>query len=240
MAVRSVVSPLVDLETKRPTRRAPSGQQTLGTQARGITSRNAILQAAIDVFATYGYEGGRIELISTLANTHDRMIYYYFGSKEALFVDVLRTVYQRMNDAEAALEIDLDDPIGAVTAVTDFTWQYYLDHPEFMTLLNTENLHKGQHLKKSKPVSELISPGVAMLERALAAGAERGLFRQGLRGRDLYIAIAALGYFYLSNRHTLSAFLGENLVARPAIEHWRDFIVDMVLRSIAASPQAAR
>jgi hypothetical protein len=153
---------------------------------------------------------------------------------------VLKTVYQRMNDAEGALQIDLDDPVGAVTAVTNFTWRYYLDHPEFMTLLNTENLHQGQHLKKSKRVSELISPGVAMLDRALAAGAKKGLFRKGLRGRDLYIAIAALGYFYLSNRHTLSAFLGENLVARPALEHWRGFIIDMVLRSIAATPQTAR
>ena len=234
MVVSSVASgTLLDDPKKKTPRKATSSRQTLGTQARAITTRNAILQAAIEVFSKRGFDGGRIELVSTIAGTHDRMIYYYFGSKENLFVEVLKTVYQRMNDAEAALQIDIDDPVGALTTVIHFTWQYYLDHPEFMRLLNTENLHQGQHLKSSNRMSDLLSPGVGMIDRALSAGADKGLFRQGLRARDLYIAIAALGYFYLSNRHTLSAFLGEDLLAKPAIKHWREFITDMVLRSVA-------
>ncbi len=234
MTISSVApGDLVESLKKKATRRAVSGRQTLGIQARAIATRNTILHAAIEVFSKHGFNGGRIELISTLAKTHDRMIYYYFGSKETLFVEVLKTIYQRMNDAEAALQIDIDDPVGALTTVTHFTWQYYLDHPEFMTLLNSENLHQGQHLKKANRVSDLMSPGVGMLDRALRAGADKGIFRRGLRARDLYIAIAALGYFYLSNRHTLSAFLGEDLVAKPALKHWRKFITDMVLRSVA-------
>ncbi len=231
----SSVAPGVLIESlkKKAPNKAASGSQTFGIQARAITTRNAILHAAIEVFAKHGFDGGRIELISTLAKTHDRMIYYYFGSKESLFVEVLKTIYQRMNDAEAALQIDLDDPVEALITVTHFMWQYYLDHPEFMTLLNTENLHQGQHLKKSDRVSELMSPGVGTLDRALRAGADKGVFQRGLRARDLYIAIAALGYFYLSNRHTLSAFLGEDLVAKPALKHWREFITNMVLRSVS-------
>lgn len=230
----SSVSPaaLVESDGKKKIRKAMPGGHTLGTQARAITTRNAILQAAIEVFSKRGYDGGRIELVSKTAGTHDRMIYYYFGSKEKLFVEVLKTVYQRMNDGEASLKIDVNDPIAALTTVIHFTWQYYLDHPEFIRLLNTENLHEGQHLRKSA-VNELISPGVGMLDQALRAGAEKGLFRPGLRARDVYIAVAALGYFYLSNRHTLSAFLGEDLMAGPALKHWREFITDMVLRSVS-------
>ena len=121
-------------------------------QARAVTTREQILKAAIRVFSKHGFAGGRVEHISRLAKTHDRMIYYYFGSKEKLFIEVLETIYQRVNDAETALEIDLDDPVKALQAVVQFNWQYYLDHPEFITLLNSENLHQGKHVKISKPV----------------------------------------------------------------------------------------
>jgi AcrR family transcriptional regulator len=217
--------------TRKP-RKAAAEKPTLGTQARALTTREAILRAAIRVFAKNGFEGGRIETISKLSRTHDRMIYYYFGSKESLFVEVLKRIYQQMNEAEAALQIDIEDPPGALTAIVHFTWGYYLDHPEFMTLLNTENLHEGRHLKRSARMSELLSPGVGMLDQILQAGAAQGVFRPDVRARDLYIAVASLGYFYLSNRCTLSAFLGEDLMDKDALTHWREFITDIVLRSV--------
>ena len=161
------------------------------------------------------------------------MIYYYFGNKERLFAEVLKTIYRRMNEAETALKVDTDNPIAAITAVIHFTWQYYLDHPEFITLLNTENLHKGKHLQEASRVDELLPPGVSIIGQILKDGEQKGLFRAGVEPRDLYIAIAALGYFYLSNRSTLSAFLGENLMAKDSLKHWRDFMTQTVLRSIA-------
>jgi AcrR family transcriptional regulator len=220
----------------RPTRKSSSDKPTRGTQARAVTTRDAILRAAIRVFSKNGFAGGRVESISRLSNTHDRMIYYYFGSKERLFIEVLETIYQRMNDAEAALQIDINDPVGALTAVAHFTWQYYLDHPEFITLLNSENLHQGKHVRKSARVSELSSPAVAILEQILKTGAQKGLFRDDIVARDLYIAIAALGYFYMSNRYTLSAFLNDDLIDREAIRHWQEFTTDMVLRSVMKVP----
>jgi AcrR family transcriptional regulator len=220
-------------------RKKAADKPTRGTQARAVSTRDAILRAAIRVFAKDGMSGGRVETISRLAKTHDRMIYYYFGSKEKLFIEVLETIYQRMNDAESALRIDATDPVGALTAVVHFTWQYYLDHPEFMTLLNSENLHRGKHVKKSARVAELSSPAVSILAQILQAGSERGLFRKDLSARDLYLAIAALGYFYLSNRYTLSAFLNADLMKRDAVAHWRDFITGIVLRTAAANPMPA-
>jgi AcrR family transcriptional regulator len=227
------------LPTSAAARKKPADKPTRGTQARAVSTRDAILRAAIRVFAKDGMSGGRVETISRLAKTHDRMIYYYFGSKEKLFIEVLETIYQRMNDAEAALRIDCADPVAALTAVVHFTWQYYLDHPEFMTLLNSENLHRGKHVKKSARVAELSSPAVSILAQILHAGSERGLFRADLSARDLYLAIAALGYFYLSNRYTLSAFLNADLMQRDAVAHWREFITGTVLRTVAANPMPA-
>lgn len=201
-------------------------------QARAVETREAILKAAIRIFARHGFSGGRIEQISKLAKTHDRMIYYYFGSKEKLFIEVLETIYQRLNDAEAALEFDLADPVEALRIVVRFNWQYYVDHPEFITLLNSENLHQGKHVKKSVQVAELSSPAVNILAKIIKAGIQQGLFRKDLRARDLYLTIAALGYFYLSNRHTLSAFLNTDLLAKKAIASWRESMVDTVLRKV--------
>lgn len=218
--------------TTMRTKRKTTAPVTVAGQVRAQKTRNAILRAATRVFARYGFAGGKIEQISKLSRTHDRMIYYYFGSKERLFVEVLETAYARMNDAEAKLEFNLGDPEMALTTVVHFVWQYYLDHPEMMTLLNSENLQQGKHIKKSARVSRLSSPAVQVLEQVLRAGEEKGLFRDDISARDLYIEIAALGYFYLSNNHTLSAFLSVDLRAPDNLVHWKAFITDVTLRTV--------
>ena len=201
-------------------------------QARAVETREAILKAATRVFAKHGFSGGRVEQISRLAKTHDRMIYYYYGSKEKLFIEVLETTYQRLNDAEAALKIDLADPLEALRTVVRFNWRYFLEHPEFITLLNSENLHQGRHVKKSTKVAQLSSPAVNVLAKILKAGTQQGLFRKDISARELYLTIAALGYFYLSNRHTLSAFLNNELLKKSAIVRWRESMVDTVTRKV--------
>ena len=220
-------------KAKRPAaarQRAP-GVRELAAQA----TKEAILRAATKVFAKHGYAGGRIEQISKAAKSHDRMLYYYFGSKEGLFIAVLEDTYRRFNEAESALELDISRPAQALEAVIRFIWNYYQKKPEFITLLNTENLHRGKHIGKSKRAREYSSPAVGVTASVLAAGAAQGLFRSDVAARDLYLMIAALGYFYLSNRFTLSAFLGEDLESTAAMAHWEAFVIDAVRRTVAAS-----
>ena len=162
------------------------------------------------------------------------MIYYYFGSKEALFIAVLEDTYRRFNDAESALALDTSRPDEAMRTVIRFIWGYYQKNPDFITLLNTENLHRGKHIGKSLRAREYSSPAISITERVLQSGAEQGLFRADVAARDIYLMIAALGYFYLSNRFTLSAFLGEALEAPEAMAHWEAFLIDAVLRTVAA------
>ena len=192
----------------------------------------AILRAAVVEFGENGLTGARVDAIAERAATNKRMIYYYFGSKEKLFIEVLETTYQRLNDAEAALKIDLADPLASLRAVVRFNWQYFLEHPEFITLLNSENLHQGRHVKKSTKVSRLSSPAVNVLAKILKAGAQQGLFRKDVSARELYLTIAALGYFYLSNRYTLSAFLNTELLKKSAVKQWQESMVDTVTRKV--------
>ncbi|WP_088280484.1 TetR family transcriptional regulator [Ideonella sp. A 288] len=207
----------------------PPGVRELAAHA----TRDAILRAATKVFAKQGFAGGRIEQISKAAKSYDRMIYYYFGSKEGLFIAVLEDTYRRFNDAESALALDTTRPLDALDTVIRFIWTYYQKNPEFITLLNTENLHRGKHIGKSLRAREYSSPALGITGRVLESGAAQGLFRTDVSARDLYLMIAAMGYFYLSNRHTLSAFLGENLDSPEAMAHWEAFVIDAVRRTVA-------
>jgi len=198
-------------------------------------TRETLLKAAIKVFGKQGLTGARVEQISRAAKSHDRMIYYYFGSKEALFVAVIEEIYRRFNEAEARLTLDLSQPEQALREVIAFMWGYYQKHPEFITLLNSENLHRGRHIGKSSRAGEYSSPALAVLSGVLDSGVQARLFRPGLRARDVYLMIASMGYFYLSNRFTLSAFLGEALDAPPSLAHWQQFITDAVLRTVLVS-----
>ena len=204
------------------------GVRELAAQA----TRDAILKAATKVFAKHGYAGGRVEQISKEAKSYDRMIYYYFGSKEGLFIAVLEEMYRRFNEAESKLKLDAARPVESLHAVIRFMWSYYLKNPEFITLLNTENLHRGQHIAKSLRAREYSSPAVNVLGEVLASGAKRKLFRTDVAARDVYLMIAAMGYFYLSNRYTLGAFLGEALDAPAALAHWESFVIDAVSRTV--------
>jgi AcrR family transcriptional regulator len=201
-------------------------------------TRETLLKAAIKVFGKQGLTGARVEQISRAAKSHDRMIYYYFGSKEALFVAVIEEIYRRFNEAEAKLALDLTQPVQALRDVIAFIWGYYQKHPEFITLLNSENLHRGRHIGKSTRAGEYSSPALAVLSSVLGSGVQAGLFRPGLRARDVYLMIASMGYFYLSNRYTLSAFLGEALEEPAALAHWQQFITEAVLRTVLVSPPA--
>lgn len=204
------------------------GVRELAAQA----TRESILKAATRVFAKRGFDGGRVEEISKAAKSYDRMIYYYFGSKEALFIAVLEEIYARFNAAESDLRLDSENPVESLIAIIDFMTSYYQKHPEFVSLLNAENLHRGKHISKSLRAREYSSPAIGVLDGVLKLGAARGHFRTDVRARDVYLMIAALGYFYVSNRFTLSAFLGEQLDTSDALASWRDFVVDAVLRTV--------
>lgn len=221
----------------------PTRARTAATRKTGVreqaaqTTRDNILKAATKVFARYGYEGGSVEKISKAAKSYDRMIYYYFGSKEGLFMEVIEEAYRRMNDAEAMLKLDVSSPCEALQTVIRFVVGYYRKNPDFVTLLNTENLHKGKHIAKSLRAREYSSPAIEVIRLVLQSGQAQGVFRQDIAARDLYLLIAATGYFYMSNRHTLSAFLGDDLLAPEALARWELFVIDTVLRTVAPGAQ---
>lgn len=176
-------------------------------------TRRRILMAAAEEFANGGLFGARVDQIARRAETNERMLYYYFGSKEQLFTAVLEHAFSALTEAERVLELDGVAPVEAVTRLAHFVWDYYRDHPELLLLINNENLHEARYLHKSTRIREMISPIVAMLGNVLTRGQKAGLFRNDVDPLRLYVTLSGLGYYIVSNRFTLAATLGRDFSA---------------------------
>jgi AcrR family transcriptional regulator len=198
-------------------------------------SQATILAAARDEFADHGLGGARMDRIAERAGLNKRLIYYYFEDKEQLFRAVLEQTYRDIREEERKLNLLELKPAEALRKLVEFTWDYYLAHPEFLTLLNSANLHRARHLQESRRAREMNSPLIEMLAEILERGRKDGTFRGGVDPLQLYVSIAGLSYFYLSNSHTLSAIFGRDLLSAKAknerLAHMCDVILGYVLRS---------
>ena len=192
-------------------------------------TQSAILAAATREFARHGLGGARVDRIAARARTNKRMLYYYFGRKDALFLAVLENTYASIRKAEQRLSMLDVPPAEGIRRLIHFTWDYYLAHPEFLTLLNSENLHRGKHLRRSRHVRAMNSPLIETLRTVLARGGDAGIFRGGVDALQLYVSIAALSYFYLGNNHTLSAVFGRDLATPASRKERLAHMTDMVL-----------
>ena len=192
-------------------------------------TQQSILRSAMAEFAESGLGGARMESIAERAGVNKRLIYYYFGSKEALFLSALETTYADIREAERELKLESLSPPDAVRRLVAFTWEHYLKHPEFLTLLNNENLHRAKHLKQSKRIREMNSPLVQLLGEVLERGRREGVFRAGVDPVHLYISIAGLAYFYLSNNATLSTIFARDLMTPGALSERLAHITDVVM-----------
>jgi len=209
---------------------SPAGEERLRDADR---SQNTILAAARDEFAQHGLGGARVDRIAERAGLNKRLIYYYFEDKEKLFQAVLEHAYRDIRSEEMKLRLLELDPATAVRRLIEFTWNYYLAHPEFITLLNSANLHKARHLDESENARALNSPVIETLAAVLERGRREGVFRGGVDPVHLYVSIAGLAYFYLSNSYTLSAIFGRDLLAPRAraerLSHMTDVILGYLL-----------
>lgn len=193
-----------------------------------------ILEAAKREFAKKGLGGARVDVIAEKANANKRMIYHYFESKEALFQTVLEAAYVDIRTAEQKLDLDHLEPREALERLVSFTWHYYLKNPEFLTLVNSENLHRAKHLKNSEVIKVVSRKFVSMVGGILDRGVAAGVFRPGIDPVQLNITIAAIGYYYLTNRFTGSIVFERDLMEKSALEARLRFNIDTVLRIVAA------
>jgi AcrR family transcriptional regulator len=202
-------------------------------------TQRRIMAAAKVEFAKNGLGGARVDVIAARAKANKRMMYHYFGNKEKLFQLVLEDAYGAFREAEAALALDAEEPIAALRKLVTFNWSYFLANPEFITLVNSENLHKARHIKTSKRMQDMSRPFVSRMSSLLERGVKAELFRKDLDAVQVTITIASVAYYYLTNRFTGSIVFERDMMTDAALKARLAFNISSILH-IVCTPETLR
>ncbi len=196
-------------------------------------NRARILAAATAEFASRGFKGASMDAIAARTSTTRALINYYFGSKEKLYLEVLERVYAEIRAAERELDLDDLSPVEAIRRIVEFTYNYYVDHENFVRLVVAENQAKGRHLKRLPLLSAVSRPIVDLLGGVIARGQAEGAFRAGIDPVDVHMAIAALGMFNVTNQYTFGALFQRSMGARGDVQGRRRMVADVILSWLA-------
>ena len=199
-------------------------------------TRANILEIATEEFAEKGFSGARVDDIAARTDTSKRMIYYYFGDKEGLFVAVIEQAYGRIRQIEANLKLDHLGPEQALRTLVGFTFDYQNANEGFIRLVMVENIHKGVHLARSSNLAELNFPAIATLRDIYRRGRAAGVFRDGIDEIDLHMSISALCFFNVANRATFSRIFKRDMASPQALARRREIVIDTILRYVKAAP----
>jgi AcrR family transcriptional regulator len=216
------------------------GVELLVTPARGRRRRNPaltkrdILVAAREEFCEFGLDGARVDRIAARAAANKRLLYHYYGNKEALYSAVLLDAYQEIRNGERELHLQELTPSEAMRRLVSFTFDHFRKNPWFIRLLATENILRAEFVKNIAEIPDLHSTIVEQIRTVLAAGQEAGLFRPGVDPIHLYVSIAGVSYFYFSNIHTLSVIFGRRLDSEGEMAARRAHVQDVILGYLRA------
>jgi AcrR family transcriptional regulator len=211
----------------------PAAKETTRTNDPERTKAD-ILEVAAAEFGEKGLAGARIDEIAALTQTSKRMIYYYFGSKEGLYLSVLEDSYKRVRDIEAELHLQDLAPEQALRRLVAFTFDHHLSHENYIRLVMSENINRGQYLAQSQRIQELNVPAIAAIRHLYERGIKAGVFRKGLDPVDIHASISALSFFNVSNRHTFGLIFKLDTRSQAYITHRRDNVIEMVVRFMRA------
>ena len=201
-----------------------------GRSNDSVTTRQNILEVATEEFSRQGFAGARIDAIAARTATSKRMIYYYFKSKQGLYLAALEKAYQNIREIEATLHLENLPPEEAVRTLVGFTFDYQSANPDFVRLVMSENMLNGRYLAQSASIKSLNIPAITGIREIYARGCAQGLFRQGLDPIDLHASISALCFFNVSNQHTFSLIFKRDVMAPESYAQRRANVIDMILR----------
>ncbi len=193
-----------------------------------------ILEVATAEFGEKGLAGARIDEIAAATHTSKRMIYYYFGSKEGLYLAVLERAYARMRATEAQLHLADLPPVRALQRLVEFTFDHHQGSPGYIRLVMSENMERGQYIARSRVIQELNVPAIRAIDELYGRGVREGVFRPGLDPVDIHASISALTFFNVSNQHTFGLIFKRDMQSPANLAKRRRSIVEMVLRFVRA------
>ena len=205
----------------------PSGRQDRTRDAD--RTKAELLQAATREFADQGFSGARVDAIAENTSTTKRMIYYYFGDKEGLYLAVLENAYLHIRALEQEVDVDHLDATEALRRLAEITFDHHETHEDFIRLVSIENVHHAEHLKKSDVRAGLAAPALDVLTRILKRGKATGAFRKDIDALDVHMIISSYCVFRTANRYTFGAIFDRDLLDPRRRAHMRRILGDMVV-----------
>jgi TetR/AcrR family transcriptional regulator len=198
-------------------------------------TRSEILAVATREFADKGFAGARIDEIAAKTRTTKRMIYYYFGGKESLYISVLEQAYTGIRTLEQQVDVEHLDPADAIRQLTALTFDHHESHPDFIRLVSIENIHHARHIARSEILAGLANPALDALTRILDRGHAAGRFRGDIDPIDVHMMISAFCVFRTANRYTFNAIFKRDMLDPTRRDHYRAMIGDLVVEYLTAS-----
>lgn len=195
-------------------------------------TKREILEIAFEEFAESGLLGANTDAIAARAKITKRLIFYYFNSKEELFIAVLEMAYGKMRVAEENLHLDALEPEAAIRKLAEFTFDFHQDNPQYVRLVTIENIHCGRHINTSRKLKEMTRPIIEQIARVLANGEKKNAIRPGIKPLELHMTLNALCIFSVANRHTFEAQFGWDMTSPDAKVRRRAEIVDLLWRYV--------
>jgi AcrR family transcriptional regulator len=222
---------MVDVSVGTGRRRpAAASQDGVAPQRDAARTRADILEVATREFADRGYNGARVDEIATKTRTTKRMLYYYyFGSKEQLYIAVLESAYQQIRTAEQALKVDGLDPVDAIRRIAELTFDHHQSHPDFIRLVSIENINRAEHMAKSPTFPGRNASVLSLIEQILARGREQGRFTRQVDALDVHMLISSYCVFRVANRHTWRTIFGRDLTDPALRDRYRRMLGDLVV-----------
>lgn len=212
-----------------------SGARTRAQDPEG-TKRN-IIEIAMRAFADNGLSGARIDEIAAKTNASKRMIYYYFGDKDGLYLRCLEEAYRVVRHGEVELDLDHLPPDEALRRLVEFTFDHHNEHPDFIRMVMIENIHHAAFLEKSKTIERLNATAIDSLERIYARGVAEKVFRPGIMPIDLHWHISALCFFNVSNRATFTRIFDREMDGAEAQTRLREQVIEVIQRYVLVAEQ---
>lgn len=195
-------------------------------------TRAEIVEVATREFADHGYNGARVDEIAAQTRTTKRMIYYYFGGKEQLYVAVLERAYAQIREAEQTVDVSHLDPVTAIRRLAEITFDHHEAHPDFIRLVSIENIHRAEHLTQAPGLVLLNTPAIQLIRDILRRGRADKLFRADVDAVDVHMMISAYCFFRVANRHTFGTIFGRDLMDPATRDHYRAMLGDMIVRHL--------
>ena len=215
----------------------PVGPPENTRQRDADRTRADILDVATAEFARRGFAGARVDEIAARTSTTKRMIYYYFGGKEQLYIAVLERAFEILHPETVLPDEGPLDALTMVRRIAERTFAQFQEHPDLIRLMIVENLYEARHLKDSAHFQVPRGSGFKLLQGALADGIDRGTIRPGIDAADIFMIINSYCAYRVANRFTFEQFTGRDLLDPSTEAHQCHVLTALLTSYLRLAPQ---